>query len=320
MKLLQKIRTKSNSGTKSKSLIIVACIITALIFFFSYMYLNGGVINERKTFTIGFDSPSEGTIFNEGQEITFSGHVIGGVIDRVIIWDERFNVGIECGHTVSLWQQNVGVDKFSVGTHVVCVRALCTDGTWSPVATRTIEVKTSTSSITALPLRLSSQMPQPLGIFFRPIEDIVDGIVVTIEGGTSSDDLNGDNIPDQFQQSPTGPSHNPMNIPMTTLIITILIFSALIIGIIMIQRTLSPFLSKREKRIETLQSKPDWRKWRLEQHQIKEKGTQKKLNEARDRTRKQDEEIRRLSKEKGVVINIQKAKTKKDLEDAHTKK
>jgi len=304
LKVLQKLKKKKISKHNGLVLIVVG-ILVALILFFSYMYLYGGVVNERSSITLSISSPSEGQVFNQGQEIGFNGYVLGGVIDKVIIWDEKYNVGIECGSSASYWSQSVPVSQLSVGKHVICARALCTDGTWSPIVCRTVDIQSSSSSYIVTDRTISSTMGV-MGFIFQPIEAVANAVVVTIEGGTSPDDLNGDNIPDQFQQSPAGPSHNPMNMPMTTLIITILIFTAIVIGLMMLRRILTLYMARREQRIERLQSKPEWRTWQLQRLKIQEKETGAKLRSARERIAKQEEQIKHLQKEKAVTINIER--------------
>jgi hypothetical protein len=254
-----------------------------------------------------------------GDSITFNGHVIGGTIDEVVMWDEKYNVGIQCGTSLSLWSLTIPLNRFSNGLHTMCIRAKNTDGQWSPIVCRTIY-----TSVT-IPLSgpvyptgyIADTLPSPIGIVFRPIEDVARNVIVYVQGGTAPDDQNGDNIPDQFQQSPITPNYNQSNVP----ILIVIVFASFVVLIIVVVFAVKEVLSRREERM----SKWGWREWELNKAKMKEKDKflkkeisrrEKLINLIRDKQgmeqqlKQQKKEIHMLYKERQLFNNaIQKIKT-----------
>jgi hypothetical protein len=181
-----------------------------------------------------------------------SGYAIGGILKSVSVWDEKYNLGMQAGTGLTAWSLSIPVTQFSNGDHVICAKAQATDGQWSPTICRTISTFPATH--TEATGYISDTIPAGLGLIFRPAEMLGRSIVVLVSGGTAPDDQNGDNIPDQFQESPITPNYNPSNVPVLMSLVFVAIIVLLIIAIFGIKE----YLSKREERIKTIQATPEF--------------------------------------------------------------
>jgi hypothetical protein len=239
----------------TKKLVIVYAILFTSFFICLAVFAEGGGFAESSTFSISFSTPAEGEAFTTGN-VLVSGFAIGGILRSVVIWDEKYNVGMLASTGLNMWSLSIPVNHFSDGAHVICAKAQSTDGQWSPIICRTINTLPPTH-ITATGY-ISDTIPAGMGMLFKPAEVLGRTVVVLVSGGTAPDDQNGDNIPDQFQESPVTPNYNPSNVP----ILMTLVFSALIILLIVAVLGMKEYLSKREERLKALQSNPNYWKWR----------------------------------------------------------
>ena len=199
----------------------LACVVllgVMAVFMLMYWAGNGfsfNVIGDSDTFYVNIDSPVEGEMFYAGENIAFTGGVVGDTLKKVSVWDTEYNVGVPCTITTTKWGVTLHADDFSPGIHTLAVQAQGTTGCWSPIVTVQIEVKGSIGTPTAHMTDLFG----PFAPIFRPIEDLVSGVGIYTEEGTGDNDLNGDNIDDSFQRNPISPRYNPFNMPMTFIIV-----------------------------------------------------------------------------------------------------
>lgn len=244
----------------TKKVIALYAILFTAFFVCLAIFVTGGGLSESQTFTLSFITPTEGETFTDGN-VYISGDAIGGVIKNVVVWDQKYNVGMPANIGINLWNINIPVNLFSKGTHVICVKAESTDGRWSPVICRTINTNPTTyKEATGY---IADTLPAGFGMIFKPAEVVGRSVVVLVSGGTASDDQNGDNIPDQFQQSPVSPNYNPSNVP----ILMSLVFVAIIVLLIVSIFGVKEYLSRREERIKTVQTSPEY--WKLQESKLR---------------------------------------------------
>jgi hypothetical protein len=234
------------------------------------IYVNGGGFAESNTFTISFSIPQEGQSFTNG-DLIISGFATGGILNSVIVWDQKYNIGMYAGTNINLWSLSIPIKSFSDGPHILCVKAQSTNGEWSPTISRTINTY-PTSHVD--PTGYISDTIPGIGLLFRPAEELGRSIVVLVSGGTAPDDQNGDNIPDVFQQSPIAPNYNPSNVP----IMMSLVFVVIIVMIIVIVYGVKEFLLRR-------QATPEY--WKLQERKLSFKLQRSRINE-KDKWLKQE--------------------------------
>ena len=225
----------------TKKIIALYAILFTSFFICLSVYVMGGGLSESDSFKISFTSPSEGQTFTTGN-ILVAGAASGGVLNTVIIWDQKYNVGMYAGTGSGVWSLSIPVSQFSNGVHIICAKAQSTDGKWSHTISRTINTYPTTHTVATG--YASDTIPG--GILFKPAEALSRSVVALVSGGTDTTDLNGDNIQDVFQQSPITPNYNQSNIPLVMIFVLI----AVVILIIVAIYGSKEYLSKRKKRME----------------------------------------------------------------------
>jgi len=285
------------------ALIAVAIVLVTLL---SYYAVNGFsandlFFNEHESVKLMVSKPSEGQSFYDGDSITVSGSMWGGIPNKVYVWDERYNVPIPCPVVASNFGVELYANDLSQGTHVLCFQGQATDGRWTPVQRISIEKVGSTQQswiyMGGQKTFVETYFPQPLAIIFRPVEQILVQTVVLITGGTSEDDLNGDNIPDELQQSPVSPRHNPMNVPMSALIVYGLIIFVIIILILAI---IKPYLEHRQK----LEATPGYRQHQFKMRSLLNQKLRGELSKERARRKLLEKKMAEENKKVKKPINI----------------
>ena len=145
-------------------------------------------------------------------------------------------------------------------------------------------------------------LPQPFGFILRPVEQAAREVVVKVSGGTSSDDLNGDNIPDVFQTSPVSPTYNPTNIPLTFTLVIIGLFVVIVIVTFSIKEMITKKIEKDEEYKKFLARNPKAQRFELERLKT---SLELAKSEKQDRTVKLlEKRIRELEKKMKKPVNI----------------
>jgi len=218
------------------SLLLVVC---------SHILINGFSFSQNSDFVVTIDSPLNGdTIYGPDYYFTIEGRSFGKTLDKVYIWDANYNVGVLAGVSPSRYAKSLYAGDFSNGRHTLCVQAIGTDGSVSQIATVTIYIDNGGTG-GANNAYLSDSLPAPFSYVFRPVEDVVRQTIVFISGGTNSDDLNGNNVPDVFEQSPIAPTYNPINVPVTFIFVIVALVVVILIIVIVIRDMLANYVTKR---------------------------------------------------------------------------
>lgn len=199
-------------------IILIVFLVILSAFLASYWIGNGfstndNIVGVSNTFLISLDSPKDGSSYMSWQKIVVSGGVIGGIIDRVTVWNQDYNVGVPAGVTATKFGLEFNAKDFSEGSHILCVQARSTEGEWSEIATVSISV-----DLDGAPPTYPDVYEMPVIGVFKPVVDFFNGIVGRSEAGVGDNDLNGNNINDLFETSPITPRHNPMNVAMTNVL------------------------------------------------------------------------------------------------------
>lgn len=317
MQALSKLRNTSKKYT-------IGIIITSIVLLFLLGYyvgngfsINDAIINTHNDCRIILNEPSNGDIYYNYDEIEISGMMWGGIPKKVLAWDDRYNVPLSCIISTSSFGLSVTATDISEGSHVICVQGQTTDGRWTEVQSVTIQKRGTYFDATGQVKPQSwieTVLPEPIATIFRPVEDVLSSVVVYVTGGTSEDDLNGDNVPDEMQQSPVSPRQNPMNVPLSIIIIFSLI---VIIVIILIFYVIKPYLEHRYMREEEIRRSPEQREWALKMQKKKDQKLQQKLSaEKRKRIKAQrelEEERKKHAESKSKrPVNIFFTNTKKN--------
>ena len=205
-------------------------VLIAIVGFLGMYWIGNGfnvnVVGESTHFFINIDNPGEMETFYAGEQISFSGGVVGDTLAKVSLWDTDYNVAVPCTITPTKWGVYLYAKDFSAGAHTIAVQAEGSTGEWSPIATVTIQIKGTI--LGTQPGYLSDQFGI-LAPVFRPIEDIIKGLSVHVAEGTAANDLNGNNIDDRFEENPISPRYNPFNLPLSFLLIFIVLGAIIIV-------------------------------------------------------------------------------------------
>lgn len=291
---LQSLRKKSKFLTVA--MIAVAIIIISLSLYYAGngFSLNDTIFGTNDDVRVMIDSPHEGDVFYSYDNIDIAGSVWGDIPQKVFVWDERYNVPVTCTLQGTTFGVRLFAEDLAVGQHVLCIQAQTEEGKWTAVERVQIEKRGTTSSQTGWvnPATTWSEtyLPQPLAVVFRPVEEVLAQIVVYVSGGTSDDDLNGDNIPDELQQAPTTPRHNPMNLPLSGIIIFGLIIFVIIILIVYI---IYPYLDRRQQLKKAMLNDPNKRLWLLQMKALKNKELKSEIKKEKS---KRSQLIERIKK------------------------
>ena len=272
-KRLRNLRKRSKGATIG--LIVVSIVI---LFLLSYYAGNGWhigsdyIINTSEEIRVVIDSPGDQEVFYDGDNIEVTGSVWGAVGEQVLVWDDRYNIPLEASIAASRYGIELYADDLSVGYHTLCVQAMSTEGKWTAVRTVTIEKKGT--PLWHYESWSENNLPGPLGVIFRPVEEILKGCIVLVSGGTDPMDLNGDNIDDRLQQSPVPPRYNPLNLPMSGLIIFTLIILVVLVLIFYVVR---PYIKYKQRREKEIRRSPEQRTWVMDIEALKNKELRAKL-------------------------------------------
>ena len=315
----------SNLKKKSKTLTILIGVVAVILVFLIAYYAGNGfslndlVLNTHDDCRIVLSSPDNQDVFYGTETIDIRGSMWGGIPKKVLVWDERYNVPISCSITGSYFDASVIAGDISNGYHNLCIQGQTDDGRWTAVEKVTIEKRQAGIIGAAEPDTWSeSFFPEPVAMFFRPVEEVLSHVVVYVTGGTSNDDLNGDNIPDEIEQSPVSPRQNPMNVPLSTIIIFTLIIVVILVVVMYVAR---PYVKHRISHERRVTKSPKLRKWSLEMKKKKEAKLQSKLRAERMRRinlekklKKEKEHTSKLEKRRPVNIFFDK-KSNKSVEE-----
>jgi len=305
----------------------VAMIAVAAIIIFLLMYyagngfsLNDTIIGASDTCSVRIIEPTQGQSYQRTDDIRFTGTVLGGIPEKVFIWNDQHNVPIHATISGTSWGVSMIAGDLAHGEKIINVQAQLQDGRWTPVESVSIEVDNyippeSYSPFSWFPSHTTwseQNLPAPLATVFRPVEEVLAQTVVYVTGGTAHDDLDGNNIPDQLEQSPFAPRYNPYGAPMTIFfvygIIAFIIFS-------LIYFVIRPYLKRKQEAQKQLESDAGWRYWKmqmqaltdskmkaeLQEEKAKRKALEKQIKES---IKKQDE----ATKRRPVIVNIQDKK------------
>jgi len=253
--------------------------------------LNDNIVGTAEDFKVRLNKPDTGDTFYTGDDIVVSGSVWGGIPKKVIVWDEKYNIPIECHISGSYFNIRLYADDLSTGFHTLCVQAQADNGRWSRIETVSIEKKEGGRSGKTW---VESFFPPPIAYVFRPVEDIIRNIAVVVSGGTSPNDLNGDNIPDEVQQSPVPPRYNPMNLPLSVIIVFGLI---ILLILVVVLKILHPILMWREKTKMEIHRSPTLRRWYLKMKALKNKELRARLKTEKTRRRRLEQRLKKMEKQ-----------------------
>ena len=279
--------------------ILMAVVAIIIIFLLSYYAIHGfsakdWFFNEDDSVRLLVDKPRNGDIYYDGDSITVFGVMWGEIPKKVYVWDERFNVPISCQISGASFGIELYANDLSKGVHTLCFQGQASDGRWTAV--ERVDIKKLGESaegyITANTGNtfVEKHFPEPLALVFRPVEEVLKQTVVTITGGTAEDDLNGDNIPDELQQSPVSPRYNPMNVPLSAIIVYGLIIFVIVLVLLAIVK---PYLLKKQK----IESKPAYQKWKLKMRSLTNQKQKAELEKEKRRREMLERKARRLEEE-----------------------
>ncbi len=285
----------------------IVVVIVAISFFALYYIGNGFSTNDNIFWSsddcrIMLNSPIDGQRFHHNDDIIISGSLWGGIPEKVHVYDTRYNVPVPAIISGPNFGVTLYAAELSQGTHELAFQAQTADGRWTQPVYRTIEKYGSPSSTgfpagtqTAAQTWSESFLPEPLALIFRPVEEVLAQTVVYINSGTAADDLNGDNIPDPLEQSPTTPRYNPMNVPMTSLIV-IGIIGLIIFAVIYF--VIAPYYQNKHKLKKTAMQDADIRAWQLQLRTLQNKELKNQLKRERLRTKQLTLQAKEAKKQK----------------------
>jgi len=291
MQSISRLRKKSKKYTIG--IIVISIIILFLLGYYvgNGFNLNDVIINTHGDCRIILSGPADGAIYYNYDDIDISGMMWGGIPQKVLAWDERYNVPLSCVVSTASFGLTVSATDISEGEHTICVQGQTIDGRWTDVERVTVMKRGTYFDATGqiMPRTWTETFfPEPIATIFRPVEEVLSSVVVIVTGGTSDDDLNGDNIPDEFQQSPVQPRHNPMNVPLSIIIIFSLI---VIIILILIFYLIKPYMEHRYARETEIRRSPEQREWALKIQKGKEQKLQQKLSAEKRKRIKYEREL-----------------------------
>lgn len=323
---LQRLRKQHKYATIGMA--IVAAII---IFFLLYYAGNGFSVNDSIFFAnddcrVMIDEPADNSEYYRTDTIRVTGSVWGGIPQKVIVWEQQHNVPIYATISGTSFGVSFMGSDLSDGEHVICVQARTEDGRWTAVETRMILInnympETQDQNWFGFPLSNNYQswsetyLPGPIATVFRPVEEVLSQTVVYISSGTASDDLNGDNIPDELQQSPAAPRYNPVGAPVT-LFFVYAVIAALIFSVIFF--LIKPYLKRKQEAQKQLQQDTGWRQWKLQMQSLTNQKLKAELNAEKLKRQKLEKDIKEknkkyieAAKKRPVIVNVQNKKGEK---------
>jgi hypothetical protein len=299
---LKKLKKKSKYS--AIAIIVVAIL---LLYFLSYYVVNGFSANDlffntHDDVRLMRDGPADGKEYYHYDNVYIHGRMLGGVPEVVYVWNERYNVPVVCTLSATTFHINIPAESFSRGVHSMAIQGKTTDGRWTPIIRFTINKLDTGPDFMHDFLgiennRVENLLPGVIGGLFRPVEDIVKGIVVVITGGTAVDDLDGDNIPDELQQSPFTPRHNQMNLPLMSAIVFGLIILVILVIIFVI---IKPHFDHKRR----LQKKPGYFDYKLREKAIGAEKMKQELREERIKRQRLEKEMEKERKQQRKPVNI----------------
>jgi hypothetical protein len=302
---MPKVKKLKRNSKISVVIIIIASIL--LMYLLTYYISNGFsandfIFNTHEDARIMINSPPDAKGYYHYDDIDISGGMWGGVPDVVRVWNTRFNVPVVCTLSANNFYVTIPASDLSKGMHTMAAQGRTTDGRWTPIVYFRINKLDVGPDMMNQFLGMENNnmenlLPGVLGGLFRPVEDIVKGIVVVVSGGTASDDLNGDNIPDELQQSPFAPRHNPMNMPLMAALVFGLIILVIIVILFVVVK---PIMDARKKVV----SKPDYLDYKLREKEIGLEKTKQDLRQERIKRQKLEKQVEEEKKKHRKPVNI----------------
>jgi hypothetical protein len=262
--------------------VTIALLASVLIFLATYWAGNGfsasdGVFSSAEGFYIHIDQPSSGSSYSQANTFVLRGGSLGGTLQRVVVWDQAYNVGIPCNVLGTTFSLEIDAERLSTGSHTLVVQAQATDGRWSDCASVDVMIVTYYGEgIVALETE-----SDPLDSLFQPMYDIINGISMGFEEGIGDNDLNGDNIDDRLQSSPVSPRYNALNLPLTIILIVVIVCLILFLVIYYFFRYRSVESLHHLQLTRHLSETPDKRRWYLKLQELKPKQVSKQLGKLR---------------------------------------
>lgn len=289
---------------KIASVLMIFLVIIA-VFFTMYYVGNGFSTNDKVLWDnddvkVMLTSPDDTSLFHSNEDIHVSGSVYGGIPDKVMVWDARYNVPVYATIQGTTFGVMLYAEDLANGVHTLCIQAHTTDGRWTPIKTVTVEFYGTTGPSDTVQQQTWSEtyLPDPIAVIFRPIEEVITQTVVYVTSGTSSDDLNGDNVPDELTQSPTTPRYNPMNIPLTFIIVFVLL---IILVLIILLKIVKPYLQRKHQYKQEILRSPEKREWVSQQQRYGVNNLKNQLNSEKNKRKKLEKKVSQLQKQ---PINI----------------
>ena len=261
---LKSIFGKKGAIGKIQIVLIIAIIILAS-FLATYWIGNGfstedNIIGTKGGFYLNIDSPLNGAVYTQGNNIDFRGGSLGGTLRQAILWDNDYNVGIPCNVIGTRFSVTIPGERLSPGLHTLVVQGQSVDGGWSEKTSVDIKIMEGGSGSNTMDFGENTIDNPPAGLF-QPIIDIWNGITGQIEQGTGDNDLNGDNIDDRLQSSFLSPRYNPMNLPWMMIIIVLIIAGLLSLVVYYAFKYKKQNQYYKVRLAQNILSKPETRKW-----------------------------------------------------------
>lgn len=300
-------RRQQSASSYFRTIQIVAVVLIVILIGFLVMYWVGNgfsfsdsVLFNAEDFYISVDTPASGSIYTPSDTISIRGGSLGGMLQKVHLWDQAYNVGVPCNVVGTTFAIELQPGTLSAGPHTLIFQAQAVDGRWSEPTSIDISISDPIDEGVGDTMGIEDTTPG----LFQPIFDIVDGISISADEGTGDNDLNGDNIDDRLQTSFVSPRYNAFNLPLLLILIVI------VVAILIVFLARRIFSYRRETFEERLQHKRDklLQKSKLREQKMQAKlekehmDLQKKLAQARlektktNNTREVNKKISALNK------------------------
>ncbi len=188
------------------SKLVIACYVGFVAVMVLYGYLaNPSISNSRVTVDSEFKQ-----VYDQGDEITIAGRILGGAAVQAIVFDPNTNIGVDA--KVSAGAYGVSIPANSLGHpgwhRIGVVAKVEQNGRTGWTEPSYVDINTE-----------NTNEPSALTAFrniFKPVTaPIANFIGVFVEGGTDPADLNGDNYADVLEMTPVQPAHQAVsNFPL----------------------------------------------------------------------------------------------------------
>jgi hypothetical protein len=323
---LQRLKKQHKIATIGMGIVAAIVIFLLLYYAGNGFSLNDSILFSNDDCRVMIDEPLENQEFHRTDEIRVTGSVWGGIPKKVIVWEQKHNVPIYATISGTSFGVSFTGADLSDGEHVICIQAQTNDGRWTPVVTRLILVNnyqpdSGSNNWFGFPLSNNQQtwsetyLPEPVATVFRPVEEVLAQTVVYVTGGTASDDLNGDNIPDEIQQSPAAPRYNPVGAPVT-LFFVYAVIAGIILAVIFF--LIKPYLERKQEAQKQLQQDSGWRQWKLQLQSLNNQKLKAELKAEKLKRQKLEKDIKEknkkyieAAKKRPVIVNVQNKKGEK---------